>query len=712
VAESLFTELKRRNVLKIGAAYLASSWLFIEVAGTLIPMFGFDESVMRLVVIILSIGLVPVLTLSWVFELTPDGIKKESEIKPEDSIAAHTGQKLNFIIIGLLVITAGYFIYESRFINDSELTVKDVNQQEPDGTSIAVLAFADMSPDKDQEYFSDGISEEILNVLAKIPKLHVTSRSSAFSFKGEKIITSEVAAKLGVKNVLEGSVRKAGNRIRITAQLIEASSDKHLWSKTYDRELTIDNIFDIQDEISAAIVDALKIELGISSDTATREMADINIDAYNEYLQGRYFVEKRTQEDIDLALSHFDKAIELAPEYALAWMGKAWANQFSSERAYGNIPHEVALEKAIPAIEKAMQFGPELAEVNMRMGWIQIAKTEREKGLSYIEKAIQLNPSYSDAYTALALYKTDNPEERLQIHKKARQLNPMSMTNNDNYAYYLIRFGLVNEAEKIVKHMLSINASQYAPYKLLSDIRIIQRRQAEAALLSAKAVELTSGLIWNKYIAAAIHGDIGLLKQAAELMDRTPFGMIKHRFSGNIELYISNTRNKFPRNENDSFGMVARATAELFAEDYIEAVKFYSLVPQMCTTCTHRIFAFIQVGDIETAQPLLDEVKDWLSESIKAGIQYRQTMPYIAPIELISMEVASLEGDIDRAIMLLKSAVKDKYIISFEYKYNPTYAKIRAHKDWPSILAESDKLAAEQRKIYQKLVLEGTDITL
>ncbi|MCP4272673.1 MAG: hypothetical protein GY781_12025 [Gammaproteobacteria bacterium] len=621
-----------------------------------------------------------------------------------------TKVKLPVIITVLIIVSFLLYIFFSGSSIDDEKN-SALPDTENAQKSIAVMAFGDMSPNNDQEYFSDGISEGILNVLAKIPNLHVISKSSAFAFKGKTINIPETAKKLGVQYILEGSVRKAGHRIRITSQLIEASSDKHLWSETYDRELTVDNIFDIQDDISAAIVATLKSKLGIHAQTVRREMSDINIDAYNEYLQGRFFVEKRTQEDIDIALSHFNRAIELAPEYALAWMGKAWANQFSSEKYYGNIPHELAIERAMPAIEKAMQLGPELAEVNERMGYLLLTNSEREKGLSYLEKVIQINPGYSAVKQQLALIKTDNPVEKLEIYKQAQQLNPMSMKDNNNYAYYLTRFGQVDEAEKIVKHMLAINASQYTPYNKLSDIRIVQDRQAEAALLSAKAVELTAGLIWSKYVAAALHADIGLQKQAAELMDRTPFGMIQHRFVGNIELYVRQAREKFPRNDNDSFGKVARATAELYAENYIEAAKYFK-ESQMCRLCTQTIYAFFQAGEIETAQRLLDEVKESLTKQIKAGIQYRQAMPYIVPIEIRSMEVAFLEGDIDRAIMHLKSAMKEKYIISFEHKYNPAYAKIRAHKDWPSILAESDRLAAEQRKIYQKLVLDGTDITL
>ena len=270
MADSLFTELKRRNVFKVGVAYLVMAWVVVQITTEAVPALHLPDWINTAVFFFGIIGFPFAIFFAWAFELTPEGLKREHEVNRDESITHHTSRKLDFVIIGLLVVALGYFIYESRFENETEL--QNVNSAEssdtggitentPTGSSIAVLPFVNMSSDPEQEYFSDGISEEILNVLTQIPNLHVTSRSSSFSFKGKENITSEVAAKLGVKNILEGSVRTSGKFIRITAQLITADSDKHLWSETYDRELTVDNIFAIQDEISNAIVSALKVHL-------------------------------------------------------------------------------------------------------------------------------------------------------------------------------------------------------------------------------------------------------------------------------------------------------------------------------------------------------------------------------------------------------------------------------------------------------------------
>ena len=243
IATSFIAELRRRNVLRVGAAYLAVAWLLIQVAQTVLPAFGFGSAV-RVVIVVLAIGLVPALIFGWVFELTPDGWKRESEVDRQ-SLTPRSGRRLDRVIIGMLALALGYFAVDKFVFNPQrERAVADAARAEGrteslvksyGEKSIAVLPFIDLSPNQDQEYFSEGISEELLNLLAKIPQLRVISRSSAFSYKGKDVKLAQVAEELNVAHVLEGSVRKSGNKVRITAQLIEARSDTHLWSNTWDR---------------------------------------------------------------------------------------------------------------------------------------------------------------------------------------------------------------------------------------------------------------------------------------------------------------------------------------------------------------------------------------------------------------------------------------------------------------------------------------------
>jgi len=368
---SLYNELKRRNVFRVAIAYLAGAWLLTEVSGTLFPAFGVPDWGVRFVVIVLALGFVPALIISWAYELTPEGLKREKDVVREASITHFTAKRLDGITIGLILVALAFILGDRFWLSPrheqplpaiATVATDSVQTPEPElnapqypPNSIAVLPFVNMSDDASNEYFSDGISEELLNLLAKIPELRVISRSSAFSFKGEKADIPTVAKKLNVALVLEGSVRKAGNQVRITAQLIEASSDTHLWSETYDREL--ENIFEVQDEISTSIVSALKERLGLQLNAVPRMITAANIEAHDAYLRGRYLVVQRTKETIESAVREFEKAIILDPNYALAHAELAIAIILLTRKQYGDLTWTSASEMAVPHAERALATG-------------------------------------------------------------------------------------------------------------------------------------------------------------------------------------------------------------------------------------------------------------------------------------------------------------------------------------------------------------------
>jgi TolB-like protein len=273
---SLLGELKRRNVFRVGAAYVVTSWLVIQVVETIFPAFGFGAAAVRIATIALSIGLLPTLVFAWAFELTPEGLKKEKDVDRSQSITPQTAKKLDRMIMVVMAMALGYFAFD-KFVLEPQREVVEAEQQQAEvqrareegrsearvdsygDASIVVLAFQNVSSDSDQEFFADGVSEEILNLLAAIPELRVISRSSAFTYKDRDVPIPQIASELNVSYVLEGSVRKAGDRIRVTAQLIEGGTDTHLWSQTWDR--TLNDIFAIQDEIAADVVSQLQVSL-------------------------------------------------------------------------------------------------------------------------------------------------------------------------------------------------------------------------------------------------------------------------------------------------------------------------------------------------------------------------------------------------------------------------------------------------------------------
>jgi len=304
---SFFEELKRRNVFRVAIAYLAGAWLLIEVAGTLFPVFGVPDWGVRFVVIVLALGFLPALIISWAYELTPEGLKREKDVVRDASITRITAKRMDGITIGLIVVALAFIMADRMWLSpkfavqpapttDTEVVTDNVESSESEPqyppNSIVVLPFVNMSAEPENEFFSDGIAEEILNVLASIPELKVAARTSAFAYKGTNINISRIAEELGVSHILEGSVRKAGNQVRVTAQLIQASDGFHLWSASYDRELT--NIFAIQDEIAESIAAALKVSLRLESRPAGNLTGTNSIEAYEHYLKGISFWHERT----------------------------------------------------------------------------------------------------------------------------------------------------------------------------------------------------------------------------------------------------------------------------------------------------------------------------------------------------------------------------------------------------------------------------------
>ncbi len=368
---SFFNELKRRNVIRVAIAYVIVAWLILQFADVVLNNIEAPHWVFQVIMLVLGIGLLLALFFAWVYELTPEGIKKEKDIEPSASISNQTGQKLNYTIIGLLVVALGYFIWQSQTRQDSvaptptgtSTATPDVSA-ETSGTpeqaaemepSIAVLPFVNMSADPEQEYFSDGISEEILNVLVRVPGLKVASRTSSFTFKGENLDIPAIAKQLKVGNIVEGSVRKSGNRVRITAQLIDTGDDRHLWSETFDRDLT--DIFAIQDDIANAIVTALKGKLNVGEKGVSVKAVTENLDAYELFLKARGLFIAR--QNLDVANQLFEQATDLDPGFAQAWEGMAASQWVSADWLQGDGIDHVKI--AVSAAEKALALNPGLS---------------------------------------------------------------------------------------------------------------------------------------------------------------------------------------------------------------------------------------------------------------------------------------------------------------------------------------------------------------
>lgn len=360
---SVFRELKRRNVFRVGIAYVAVSWVLLQLGDVVFDLLELPAVFGKFLIALLALLFIPILFFSWAYEITPEGIKKETEIDRDQSITHLTGRKLDLLTIGLVIFGIAFVLFDRSVLQRQVYDVaNDVRQDEKtvvaDQNSIAVLPFVDLSPDGDQEYFSDGISEELLNLLVSVKGLRVASRTSSFAYKGENLSLTNIAEDLKVNHVLEGSVRKAGNRVRITAQLIDAGNDRHLWSETFDREL--DDIFAIQDEIANSIVDTLRDTLGIeNADTViTVAAATSNLDAYDLFLKARGMFIARSRENLPPAIEIAEQAVELDPDFARAW--ELLAALYSVAPSWG-VGDDTYRELSDQAVDRALELEPNLA---------------------------------------------------------------------------------------------------------------------------------------------------------------------------------------------------------------------------------------------------------------------------------------------------------------------------------------------------------------
>ena len=387
---NLITELRRRNVIRMAGLYLVGAWLIVQVASTVFPAFDFPSWALRSVIVVLAIGFVPALIIAWVFELTPSGLKRDADVSPEQSIAPQTARRMDRMIIVILVLALGYFAVD-KFVLAPKREAVSAPAAATSAKSIAVLPFIDNSQAHDQEYFSDGLSEELLNLLAQLPQLRVISRTSSFSFKGKEIDAAGIAKTLNVDHLLEGSVRKSGNTLRVTATLIRTSDSSQLWSQTYDRELT--DVFKVQDEIAASVVAALKVKLLPDQHLVNPYRSD-NTEAYNEYLLGKEFYNRQTPDDLQRSQTRFLRAIELDPGYGAAYAALAGVDYFLADMAGDPASKQQALAVAEQAVAKA----PQLAEAYAARGTTRLSFFRDWGGArSDYENALQLNPASSRA---------------------------------------------------------------------------------------------------------------------------------------------------------------------------------------------------------------------------------------------------------------------------------------------------------------------------
>lgn len=718
---SLLAELRRRNVLRAATAYVAVSWLIVQVAETLFPVFGLGDTAIRTVVVILVAGFVPALILAWAFEWTPEGFKRDEEVDRTSPFSRRMAKRLDRAVMVILALALGYFAFD-KFVLAPQREAEVAEEAREAGRtaamvesfgdlSIAVLPFSDMSPEGDQRYFSDGITEELLNLLARVEELRVISRSSSFALRNEDLTTPEIAAKLNVGYVLEGSVRKADNTIRVTAQLIDGRSDTHVWSQTYDRKL--DDVFAIQDQISAQVVDELKIELLEPTPTA----AVTDPEAFEIFLKGRYAL---TWRELPEAERFFEQAIAIDPDYAPAHAGLA--KTLLLQVAYQVADLATTRARAEAAVNRALELDPRDSDALTAQGFLYQGSDPQASRDSY-ERAIAANPTNSDAYRWLALSysRSTEPARYLEYVRLGQLVDPLTMTYNLVLA--LMRFGLYDEALDTARAW-SETEQNSLPYQVAQKIHLARGDLVRSIKTAYATYRLEPGYAYG---LGWIFFDEMLDLELAEAWWAESWRVAQDDQSADfLGIALANSSGDRER--------ARRMLAELEAEhpeqwyvigrmnvimglDYEHALDMWergrleSGESEPSTWEPNSIvdyaLALQRTGATEQAEEIISETLARIEAQIEGG--FVGTVNGVHRLVFYAATLHALRGDTEQVLAALREDYRGRYGSCYSCLRGwPHFEYLRGNPEFDALLAEQD---AQRAALRQQLIDEGMLLT-
>lgn len=699
----LIAELKRRNVFRVGVAYVLLAWVVIQVTDTVGPAISLPEWTLTVVTWFGVIGFPFALFFAWAFELTPDGIRREKDVDRAASVTHSTGRKIDFVIIGLLVVALLFVV----LFDDSppaptaadqgpEKQAAPVAVGERTYDSIGVLPFDNMSSDPEQEYLSDGIAEELLNALAKLQNLQVAARTSSFAFKGQKQSITEIGSKLNVDTILEGSVRKSGNKLRITAQLIDTADGYHLWSETYDRELT--DVFQIQDDITKAIVAALRVHLDTGEAPVVKASEATSMEAYDAYLRGKHQLRQSGESAFRAALTSFREATEIDPGFAPAWAGRALTVMYLRETDfYGDIPRDEARLLARNNIDRALALDSELAEAYVAEGMLLADDYRYDEALQSFDKAVTINPSLAEGWTwrARILGRFGYIREARENMLKALRLDPLDAGTaffgaNLAIDYYDPAFfeAVKNSSSQFPQIRLMLEGMRMTVIEPLSAdsyrqvVQIAESMGLSADLWRAR-IDLTSLKIINE------EGLSRQSRQPGEFLMWVYMGI--DQWEKALEMYdaLPPERQQAAINlEELSEMQVAMGRCEEALESLRKAhngeIRIYGMVdPNLgrsnVNLALNRAYCLRQLGRHEEAEEILSDVRRYIN-TLRDNADYGYALPEV--------KLLVLQGDSEAALDVLERAVR-RGELDWESRYDPI---VRTLGDAPRFVALYDEL--------------------
>jgi len=704
---SLWTELKRRNVIRVALVYAFASWLLIQVADIMFESFGTPDWVMKTFIGFLGLGFPIAVIVAWAFEITPEGLKKEKDVDRSKSTTNETGRKLDYGIIAILAAALIYFMFTHEWgAEDEDSATAD--------KSVAVLPFVNMSADPENEFFSDGLSETLLHMLAQVQGLRVAARTSSFAFKGENKDVREIGRELGVSTVLEGSVQKVGEQLRITAQLVDTEDGSHLWSRSFDRNR--EDVFALQDEIAVEVVRALKGALFEAEETErlTRRRTD-NVEAWQAYLLGIREMPKRSIPALEGAKRQFERAITLDPEFAAAYVGLYDAYALLNE--YGSLSRaEVDANEWLLAT--ALLLDPELGEAYASLG-LRFSNRDIEPFIfeRAFRKAIALAPSYASAYQWYGNALRDRTyryEEILALHRKAREIDPLSEVININVAFSLFFAGHFDEAiseyEQIIERFPDYPFARWGlGFTYWSGSKDLVRATRELH----KYLEMDPQAMRYGSSLCEIYLDLDAPDAAQKCLDRlveiAPDHWVLDNLRNQIALYLGQpaTSIDLSRATLGAIGAARYVRAEFFARDWEGAREHYAqrwpqlfesdppeAIPNVLLDTLRAAYVLMQMGDEDRGRKLAQDVLEMIERHGQFLAVNREDV--IAHAML---------GNTDAALAALREipATGNRYRW-WMMRHDPVYDSLR---DTPEFQAVIDELAADAARQRAELEAEG-----
>jgi TolB-like protein/Tfp pilus assembly protein PilF len=524
----IINELKRRDVFRVATAYAVTSWLIIQVIVSVFPYLGIDDFWITTIIVLLIIGFPVSIIAGWIYEMTPDGIRKTDEVEVSEEFDKLSDRKLNQVIIGVLATVIVFMVVERLFFAEGRIIERDTLQVQT--ASVAVLPFVDMSENQDQEYFSDGLSEELLNVLAKVEGLKVAGRTSSFQFKGDNQDLRKIGSELGVDHVLEGSVRKYGNQIRVTAQLIKTEDGFHVWSETFQRDYSANDLFQIQDEISSEVLQELEVRLIPEKRAEISQMLTSNTAALDDYLKAIQLLSNRKATEINESILLLDKVILEDDQFAEAYARRAIAYDLLG--MYGNIKRKEMLEKMRLNIDRALLINPQLGLAYAALGLYHTHLDNFDEARIALQKAHELlpgNPEVMIWYSQVA----DSWSLSEQLINRAYEADPFNALALDAKARLLYD---EDEFEEAV-HLMEVNITRNPENSLALSLKAEFLRDQpfgkldEAFILAYQAYLLEPGNMTHKFNLAEMSFDLGFYFLAEQMRNE-----LREDFSENFSL--------------------------------------------------------------------------------------------------------------------------------------------------------------------------------